>query len=95
MLPDYKNLISITVEDETPSSKTYSIDVDSSWWAMDDPPQLSVLVWSKLTDQKVKVPIRCAGQRLAFDDVSSGFLQWVIGILVAVASSLGKNVFLA
>lgn len=69
------------------------IEVDESWWTMEDPPQLSIMVWSKLTDQKIKVPIRCIGPHVGGSgEPASKWLQWTIGIFVLFVSSLGNEV---
>ncbi|KAK6643599.1 hypothetical protein RUM43_005109 [Polyplax serrata] len=89
VLPEYKNLIIINQQEETSTTKSYSVEVDESWWTMEDPPQLSVMVWSKVTDQKIKIPIRCIGPQMASAvEQPSKWLQWTVGIIVLFVSSL-------
>jgi hypothetical protein len=90
VLPEYKHLLNVQVDEESGNCRTYSVDVDSSWWSMDDPPPLSLLVWSKSPNQKMKIPVRCTGHRMT-DDTAAGPLQWIIGLLVLISTTIGES----
>lgn len=83
--------MTVTETGQEETTRIFTVTVDKSWWKMEQPSPLSVIIWSPATQQKLKIPIKCfSGIIREETDSSQYLLPWITAIVVVAVTAIGQ-----